>query len=240
MADDEWVDIGAAASFAARPLAQIALSRACLAISQRGGQFGAISGVRACLTVLLLLLVTQIAPAGAAENATPGTSIPAIAGIAKIKIGYSTQQEIDAQWGEGKTIIGGHPNSGRLWRVKGTPWVIHTDGFEYSKRGLVVDSLELYEERKPGKGLPYARLTASDLAWLGEVSPGMSKDKVIEVLKRKGLPVIQTGQGYETRATGFHALQNKEQFRTWTVRCDFKKGFLSRLAIEASQAQSSR
>ena len=127
MADEEWVDIGAAARFAARPLAQIALSRACLAISHRDGQFGAISGVRACLTVLLLLLVTQIASAGAAENAPPGTSIPSIAGIAKIKIGYSTQQEIDAQWGEGKTIIGGHPNSGRLWRVKGTPWVIHTE-----------------------------------------------------------------------------------------------------------------
>ena len=174
MADEECVDIRVAARFAARPLAQIALSRACLAISQRGGQFGAISGVRTCLTVVLLLLVTQIAPAGAAESAPPGTSIPAIAGIAKIKIGYSIQQDIDAQWGEGKTIIGGHPNSGRLWRVKGTPWVIHTDGFEYSKRGLVIDSVEIYEERKPGKGVPYARLAVRDLAWLGEVSLGMS------------------------------------------------------------------
>jgi hypothetical protein len=66
---------------------RLKMSKACRAISQRGGQFGAISGVRACLTVLLLLLVTQIASAGAAESAPPGTSIPAIAGIAKIKIG---------------------------------------------------------------------------------------------------------------------------------------------------------
>jgi hypothetical protein len=238
MADDEWVDIGAAASFAARPLAQVALSRTCLSISHRDGQFGAISGVRACLPVLLLMLTTQIAPAGAAESAIAATSIPAIAGLAKIQIGYSTQKDIDAQWGEGKTIIGGQPNSGRLWRVKGTPWVIHTDGFEYFKRGLVVDSLEIYEERKPGKGMPYARLMASDLAWLGEVSLGLSIDKVAEVLKRKGLPVIQTGQGCETRAAGFHALENNVQFRTWTVRCDFKNGLLIRLAIEAGHAQS--
>jgi hypothetical protein len=138
MANDEWVDIGAAASFAARPLAQVALSRACLAISHRDGQFSAISGVGACLVVLSLQLFTQIAPAGAAESAPPGTS----------------------------------------------------------------------------------------------------KGKVAEVLKRKGLPVIQTGHGYETRAKGFHALENNEQFRTWTVRCDFKNGLLSRLAIEAGNPQS--
>jgi len=240
MDDDEWADIGATARFATPPLTQVALSKTCLPVSHRDARLGAISVVRAWLEVLTLTLVTQIALAGTAEGAPPETSIPAIATIGKIQIGYSTQKDIDAQWGEGKTIIGGHPNSGRLWRVKGTPWIIHTDGFEYSKRGLVVDSLEIDQERKPGKGVPYARLTASDLAWLGEVSLGMSKDKMIEVLKRKGLPVIPTDQGCEIRAAGFHALENNLQFRTWTVRCDFKKGFLSRLAIEASQAQSSR
>ena len=87
MAHDEWVDIGAAASFAARPLPQVALSRTCLSISHRDGRFCAISGVRACLVVLSLLLFTPFAPAGAAESAPPETSIPAIAGIAKTQIG---------------------------------------------------------------------------------------------------------------------------------------------------------
>ena len=45
MADADWVDIGAAADFAARPLTEITLGKIPLAISHRAGRFGAISGV---------------------------------------------------------------------------------------------------------------------------------------------------------------------------------------------------
>lgn len=45
MADLEWVDIGAAAEFAARPLTEVALGRIRLAISHGDGRFGAISGI---------------------------------------------------------------------------------------------------------------------------------------------------------------------------------------------------
>jgi hypothetical protein len=191
--------------------------------------------VRTSRVALTLLLVTPMAPAGDAESAPPGTSTPALAGIAKIKVGYSTQQDLGIHWGEGKPVIGGHPNSGRLWRIKGTPWVLHTDGFEYSKRGLVVDTLEVYEAPEPDKGVPYAHATASDFAWLGEIALGMSTAKVAEVLKRRGLPATQTDRGCETRATGFHGLENNVQLRTWTVKFDFKRGLLSRLAIDASR-----
>jgi len=188
---------------------------------------------RARFAGLLLLLMATVAAAGEAASSPTNHSIPAIAEIAKIKVGFSTQQDLASQWGEGKTITGGHPNSGRLWRVKGTPWVLHTDAFEYSKRGLVVDGLEIREDRTPGEGVPYARLSASDLAWLGEISLGASQDRVMEVLKRKGLQVTQTAAGCETRATGLHTLENKVQFRTWKVRVDFKAGLLIRLAIDA-------
>ena len=75
------------------------------------------------LRVLVLLLATATAPAAEVKNAATKTSIPAIARIGKIQIGYSTQEDLARHWGEGKTIIGGHANSGRLWRVKGTPWI---------------------------------------------------------------------------------------------------------------------
>ena len=45
MSDADWVDIGAAADFAARPLTEITLGKIPLAISHRAGRFGAISGV---------------------------------------------------------------------------------------------------------------------------------------------------------------------------------------------------
>ena len=60
---------------------------------------------------------TAPAPAGA------DTEIPAIANLAGVAIGYSTQEDVARQWGEGKVITGGHPNSGRVWRINGTDWV---------------------------------------------------------------------------------------------------------------------
>jgi len=45
MADTDWQDVGAAADFAARPLAEITFGRTKLALSQRNGVFGVISGV---------------------------------------------------------------------------------------------------------------------------------------------------------------------------------------------------
>ena len=35
------------------------------------------------------------------------------------------------------------------------------------------------------------------------------------------------------RRDGFHALENNERFRTWTVGFDFKNGLLRKLAIDA-------
>lgn len=206
-------------------------------INQRNLPHGKTS--RALLAGFLLLSITPSGPAGDAASSATGHSIPAIAEIAKIKVGFSTQQDLASQWGEGKPVTGGHPNSGRLWRVKGTPWVLRTDGFEYSKRGLVMDSLEISEDQKPGNGIPYARLNASDLAWLGEISLGTPQGKVMEVLKRKGLPFTQTASGCETAATGLHTLENKIQFRAWKVRFDFKRGLLSHLAIDAAARTNS-
>ena len=45
MVDTNWQDVGAAADLAARPLTEITLGRARLALSHRNGVFGVISGV---------------------------------------------------------------------------------------------------------------------------------------------------------------------------------------------------
>ena len=193
----------------------------------------AITTARACVVVLYLLLLLPLAFAGETKNIPPRKSIPGIAGVARIQIGTSTQDDLAARWGEGKTIIGGHPNSGRLWRVKGTHWLLHTDAFEYSQRGLVVDHLEIRQENGMEKSVPYARLSANDFAWLGEISLGATRDKVTEVLKKKGLPMTPTDLGCETRAPGFQALAGPEHFGIWIVQFDFKSGLLTQIAINA-------
>ena len=188
----------------------------------------------ASLSVLAVLLAAAAAHAAEAQKASAKTSIPKIARIAKIQIGYSTQEDLAKHWGEGKTVTGGHPNSGRLWRVKGTPWVLHTDGFEYSKRGLVVDGLEVYEDPKAGADAPYAKLAKSDFAWCGGIWPGMSQEKVMQILKQKSLPITLTKDGCETSGSGFYALESSiYPLKTWSASLVFTNRSLSRLTLDA-------
>ena len=134
-----------------------------------------------CVGAVILLLTAAAHPGNAAENDIPKTSIPKIANIAGIKVGYSSMEELEARLGKGKVAVGGHSDGARLWRVKGTSWVIYADAFEYSERGMVLDSLNIALDTKPRRGVPYARLTKNDFAWLGKISLGMDEDKLLEV-----------------------------------------------------------
>lgn len=192
------------------------------------------------LIVLALLLATALATASEAKNTATKKAIPKIACIGRIQIGCSTQEDLAQRWGEGKTISGGHPNSGRLWQVTGTAWLLQTDGLEYSKRGLVVDSLTVYgdSERFAGPELlgavPRTRLAKSDFTWGGEIWLGMSEDKVRQILKRKAWPLTPAKDGCETSAKGFYAMQSRvDQLRTWTARLVFTNGWLSQLTLNA-------
>jgi hypothetical protein len=193
------------------------------------------------LTALSVLIITAPALAVGAQNAPVETPIPKIARLGKVQIGYSTQKDLAKHWGEGKIVIGGHSNSGRLWRVKGTPWVLETDGFDYSKRGLVVDGLTLYAEARlmprlplPGD-VPDTRLGKKDFAWGGEIVPGMSEEKVRQILKRKSLPLTPIKDGCEAQASGFSALTSVvDPLRSWTTTFAFTNGLLTQLTLSAS------
>jgi hypothetical protein len=185
------------------------------------------------------------------------TSIPEISRLAGIQLGYSTQEDVDARWGEGKVVLGGHPNSGRLWRVKGTPWLIYTDAFEYSERGLVVHSLQLKDidtisvpdPLPPGDGVkvtktdvwadvehpgdpPYAKLSSKEFAWLGGLAVGMSRTKAKEFLNQYPQTFKETDDGFSFEANGSHQLVTAK-FTTWTASLTFSKDVLSQLDIDA-------
>jgi hypothetical protein len=179
-------------------------------------------------------------PKGLAGGMAGQTSIPRIARIGRIHIGLSTQDELARTWGEGKTIIGGHPNSGRLWRVQGTSWILKTDGFEYSTRGLVVDSLAIYRDPQSFSSpelldsVPNTRLPRSAFAWAGEISPGMSRHQVVEFLKQRSLPIHFTPDGCQTAASGFSPLSSSmDPLQTWTISFVFTNGTLSSLTMAA-------
>ena len=160
-------------------------------------------------------------------------AIPAIADVAGVRIGFSSQQELEAKWGKGKVVTGGHPNSGRLWKLKGTSWIVQTDGFEYSERGLVIDSLVLREETKRDKNIPKARLRGTEFRWMSEISLGASRTQVADFLRKQRLPAKEADSVIETWAGGLSSLENQQAFKKWRVRLEFKAERLSRLSIEA-------
>ena len=189
-----------------------------------------------CFAVLTFLLAGGPAHAADGHNTPSKTSIPQIARLGKVRIGYSTQEDLAKQWGEGKTGIGGHPNSGRVWRVKGTRWSLTTDGFEYSKRGLVVDQLSIIEDPNLPGDVPDARLSKKDFLWLGEISLGMTKDKVMQILKRKPLPIMPTKEGCKISARGFYALTSSPYYplRNWRVTLSFANDSLTVFELDAN------
>jgi hypothetical protein len=161
-----------------------------------------------------------------------GNSIPRIANLGQVQIGSSTQEDLAQRWGEGKVVVGGHPNSGRIWRVKDSPWAVHTDGFEYSKRGLVVDALEINEAMGRDAGAPEARLGRAEFAWLSAIELGMKRDQVKSILKAKRLAFTSTNESLHITLPGFQRLV-QSSFRDWTVGLEFADDHLSRLVIGA-------
>jgi hypothetical protein len=189
------------------------------------------------LRAALALCLGGLLPARAAEKAPPSESIPTLAKIGGVTIGSTTREHLETQWGGGKPLTGGHPNGARLWRVKGTDWIIYADAFQYDKKGIVLDFLDLSTKNSRGdnKDIPFAKVSSSRLVWLGKVSPGMSEADLLAFLKTKSLPVEKTDHGWSTTAKGFHSLQNvnKEEYRTWTAQFDIERGLLVGLSLDA-------
>jgi hypothetical protein len=194
---------------------------------------------RLCVAALILLLLPA-ANAGAKNG--PGTLIPKVASIAGIKVGYSSMDELERQLGQGKTVVGGHPNGARIWRVKGTSWVIYADAFEYSQRGAVVDSFDINVNPKPGPGVPYTRMSRKGFAWLGKISLGMDEARLLEILKQKACVVTKVAEGWQVNAKGYSPLTSDtfHPFQEWTVQLIIKKKALIGMQFAARQESQSK
>jgi len=188
-----------------------------------------------CVGALVLFLTASAEPANAAEAKIPKTSIPKIAKIAGIRVGYSSMEELETRLGKGEVAVGGHPNGARLWRVKATSWVIYADAFEYSERGAVVDGLSIQADPKPGRRLPYARLTKNDFVWLGKVSLGMDEGKLLEIMKQNSCTPTKVADGWRVRAKGCSPFTSwPSYFKEWTVQFGIKEKSLVRMYFSAA------
>ncbi len=70
----------------------------------------------------------------------PPTYIPPIARIVGVRVGYDSMEDLDRNLGSGVMMMGGHPHGARDWTLL-PHGSIDADGFDYSKRGRVIDDL---------------------------------------------------------------------------------------------------
>ena len=194
---------------------------------------------RLCVAALVLLLLPA-ANAGAKNG--PRTVIPKIANIAGIKVGYSSMADLERQLGKGKSAVGGHPNGARIWRVKGTSWVIYADAFEYSQRGAVVDSFEIDMDPKPGPAVPCTRMSKKSFAWLGKISLGMEEGKLLELLKQNACVVTKVADGWQVKANGCSPLTSDTiyPFQEWTVQLRIREKSLIGMQLAARQVSQTK
>ena len=202
---------------------------------------------------VVLLLTGTVPPAEAGQSKGPRAFIPQIANTAGIKVGYSSMAELERKLGKGRVTIGGHPNGARLWRVKGTSWVIYADAFEYSRRGAVVDRFEITGDRKsgdylpditvdpaPGQQVPFGRLTGHELAWAGGISLGIGEDKLLKLLKQKSWTPVKLAAGWRVEAQGHSALTSNPlyPYHKWSATFTMKGNSLVGISLDAMQGRT--
>lgn len=183
---------------------------------------------------MLFLLAAAVTPAQAA----PKTSIPSIASIAGVKVGFSSMDELERRLGKGKVTTGGHSNGARLWRVKGTSWVIYADAFDYSKRGAVVDTLQISLDPKSDRDVPYARLSRKDLGLKSGISLGIDQETLLKGLERNAWTASQVPDGWQVKAPGYSPLTSIDSFHEWSASFEVKDKALVGITLDARQRNS--
>ena len=157
-------------------------------------------------------------------------SIPTIARIAGIRVGLDSIERMQRMHGTFMAITGGHSGGGRVWDLSKFGLELHADGFEYSRRGRVVDEVWL-----SSYGGPHRVLTGRSvrrIGWLRAVVPGQSMLQVRRLTARLPKPRIR-GDVWTWRATGFARTTSNATmpFLDWTAKLTFRSGRLDEIHV---------
>ena len=122
----------------------------------------------------------------------PAMVIPQIAQVGKFQVGVTTMEQLEAAFGKGRPFTGGHANGAREWYCKEAGWYVYADGFDYNGIGRVVDSFEISAVRRNvgstfHSDSKFRKMAAGmDLIFLGSISSGQERSKVMDLLLKKG------------------------------------------------------
>lgn len=167
------------------------------------------------------------------------SSVPAIAQLLGVRVGVNGQKKLERVMGEGRHMIGGHPNSHEVWQTASPAGTIETEGFSLNEDGYVVESLSWSasdsRHTSSSSDFPLARKLPSNSGWLGTVNLGMTKQDVERLTKGKLPAPAKRGEVWVWKAQGFvrPKFQNGQPpFQLWTATLRFKHDRLTDIEVE--------
>ncbi len=164
----------------------------------------------------------------------PPMSVPAIARILGVRVGYNGQDALQHQFGKGLATLGGHPDGRKTWLTRKPLGYITTDGFNHNPEGLALESLSWGLDPPMDKKIPYVRALPRGAGWLGSIVPGMSRQQVAALTSRMPTkPILKPGR-WIWREKGFVRPASTEYvvYTNWTAQLTFDKDVLTTIDVE--------
>jgi hypothetical protein len=190
------------------------------------------------LILCLILLVLACSRSEARD------SVPELAQICGVRIGYDTMDALEHQIGHGLPEMGGHSHSGREWIFHRGDCDISADAFFYydeqgHANGAVVDLVSITplshdsSTREWENTLPGARLALGQARFMGVVSLGMTKAETLRVLgSRLSPPDVQKSDLVWT-FPGFVRVRSNILMTSWRAELKFDHDKLQEIRIES-------
>lgn len=145
---------------------------------------------------MILLLVTSVLFTGQSLAV-----LPPIAKVCRIYVGSTGPKAQIQKLDDGLVTVGGHSNSGRIWKLFGGAFEVRTDGFSLGPDGYVTEGIAI-ETTKPTLG------PEVDLTWVGMIRLWMPR-QLIQKLSAQLLPPKRNGGSWEWGQSGY----TEPQFR---------------------------
>jgi len=183
----------------------------------------------------------------ACSRSESGTSVPDLAQICDVRIGYDTMDALEHRAGRGMPEMGGHAHSGRVWLSRSADCELSADAFWYyddqgHADGAVIDSLSItplshdpvFREQTGEDTLPVAHIPPEKFRFMNIVSLGMHTGEVLRALgTRLPKPVVKDSSLVWT-APGYVRVRDNIVMRSWTAQLKFDHDKLDEIRFEAS------
>jgi hypothetical protein len=177
---------------------------------------------------------SMLSKKGAHAPRDPHVSIPAIARLLGVRVGYNGQEALERQFGSGLAVTGGHPGGRKLWKTHHPSGSVETDGFSYNHEGLVLETLSWTLGTIGDPKIPSVRRLPRHAGWLGMVYPGMTQAQVSELTAHRLPAPRKAGNVWTWKATGFVRpnRNNEDVYTTWTAKLTFGRQHLISIDLE--------